>query len=61
MGTDADKEAVRAGDDDSGTGFNASFAAKLYLGRRYVVRLRLYWAWASGQTVIMMTSAGRAG
>ncbi len=45
----------RAGDDDSGTDFNASFAAKLYVGRRYVVRLRLYWAWASGQTAVMMS------
>jgi hypothetical protein len=45
----------RAGDDDSGTGLNAAFEAKLFKGRRYVLRLRLYWSWASGETAVMMT------
>jgi hypothetical protein len=45
----------RAGDDDSGTGLNASFEQKLFKGRRYVLRLRLYWSWASGETAVMMT------
>jgi len=43
-----------AGDDDSGTDRNASFTVKLFKGRRYVLRLRLYWAWASGETAVMM-------
>jgi hypothetical protein len=45
----------RAGDDDSGTDRNAHFEAKLFKGRRYVLRLRLYWAWSSGETAVMMT------
>lgn len=45
----------RAGDDDSGTDFNATFTSKLYKGREYVLRLRLYWSWASGETAVMMT------
>ena len=44
----------RAGDDDSGTDRNARFAVKLYRGRRYVLRLRLYWAWATGESAVMM-------
>jgi hypothetical protein len=41
------------GDDDSGTDRNAQFSVKLYQGRRYVVRCRLYWAGRSGQTAVM--------
>lgn len=40
-------------DDDSGTGLNARLRIRLLAGRRYVVRLRLYWAGGSGQTAIM--------
>jgi hypothetical protein len=43
-----------AGDDDSGTDRNARFGVKLFKGRRYMLRTRLYWAWASGQTAVMM-------
>ena len=43
-----------AGDDDSGTDRNASFTVKLFKGRRYVLRLRLYWSWASGDTAVML-------
>ncbi|MGH3331306.1 MAG: M12 family metallopeptidase [Nocardioidaceae bacterium] len=43
-----------AGDDDSGVDRNASITAKLFQGRRYVVRLRLYWAGESGQTALML-------
>jgi hypothetical protein len=43
-----------AGDDDSGTDRNARLAAKLFQGRRYVLRLRLYWAGESGQTAVML-------
>ncbi len=44
----------RAGDDDSGEDRNAHFRAKLFKGKKYVVRLRLYWAGATGRTAIMM-------
>lgn len=42
-----------AGDDDSGTDRNAQITAKMFRGRKYVVRLRLYWAGKSGSTAIM--------
>jgi hypothetical protein len=42
-----------AGDDDSGVDRNARLSVKLFKGRRYVVRTRLYWAGASGSTAIM--------
>jgi hypothetical protein len=42
-----------AGDDDSGEDRNSRVSAKLFQGRRYVVRVRLYWAGESGQTAIM--------
>lgn len=42
------------GDDDSGSDRNAHLSVKLFQGRRYVVRLRLYWAGASGQTAVML-------
>ena len=41
------------GDDDSGTDRNAQITAKMFQGRKYVVRLRLYWAGGSGDTAIM--------
>lgn len=41
------------GDDDSGTGLNARLRLRLLAGRRYVVRLRLYWAGGSGKSAIM--------
>lgn len=44
----------RAGDDDSGEAYNASIRAKLFRGRRYVVRLRLYYSARAGETVVMM-------
>jgi hypothetical protein len=42
-----------AGDDDSGEDRNSHLTAKLFQGRRYVLRVRLYYAWSSGQTAIM--------
>ncbi|WP_298585033.1 M12 family metallopeptidase [uncultured Kocuria sp.] len=42
-----------AGDDDSGEDRNSSLSAKLFRGRRYVVRVRLAWAGRSGDTAIM--------
>ncbi|WP_207345911.1 M12 family metallopeptidase [Arthrobacter sp. E3] len=40
-------------DDDSGEERNASFNVKLFKGKKYVARLRLYWAGKSGQTTLM--------
>ena len=42
-----------AADDDSGQDRNASCKVKLFKDRRYVARLRLYWAGLSGHTSIM--------
>ncbi|WP_405065006.1 M12 family metallopeptidase [Kribbella sp. NBC_01510] len=42
-----------AGDDDSGEDRNSHLTAKLFQGRRYVLRIRLYYAWSSGQTAVM--------
>lgn len=42
-----------AGDDDSGEDRNSRISAKLFQSRRYVARVRLYWAGESGQTAVM--------
>lgn len=43
-----------AGDDDSGEARNATFETKLFSGREYVLRIRLNYAAASGETAAMM-------
>lgn len=43
-----------AGDDDSGLDYNAKIIARLHRGREYVVRTRLYYAWAQGNGAIML-------
>lgn len=43
-----------AGDDDSGLDRNARLEVKLFQGRKYVLRVRLYYAWATGQSAVMM-------
>lgn len=43
-----------AGDDDSGTNLNARIVARLYQGRRYLLRIRLYSNYASGDTAVML-------
>ena len=43
-----------AGDDDSGEDRNATFRLKLFQGREYVVRVRLYFSQGSGETAVMM-------
>ncbi len=43
-----------SGDDDSGESFNASFSIKLVAGRRYVLRVRLYYSHRAGETALMM-------
>lgn len=42
------------GDDDSGTDFNARIEQKLFKDRRYVLRIRLYYANRQGHTAVMM-------
>jgi hypothetical protein len=43
-----------AGDDDSGTDLNAKINVRLYQGRRYVLRIRLYSQFAAGETGVML-------
>ncbi|MEH0158738.1 M12 family metallopeptidase [Limibacter armeniacum] len=42
------------GDDDSGTDLNANFNVKLFKDRKYVLRIRLYYNFSSGDTAVMM-------
>ncbi len=42
------------GDDDSGTSLNAKITARLVRGRRYVLRIRLYYAEQKGEGALMM-------
>jgi hypothetical protein len=42
-----------AGDDDSGEDRNASISHKLFKGRNYIVRLRLYYPGRTGKTSLM--------
>ncbi len=52
---DVDGEPVYlAGDDDSGTNFNARIENRLMHGRTYYLRLRLYYAHATGQGAVML-------
>lgn len=43
-----------AGDDDSGRDYNSKITVRLHRGREYVVRTRLYYAWAQGSGAIML-------
>ena len=43
-----------AGDDDSGWNRNAWLHLRLYAGRKYALRIRLYYQWASGETAVML-------
>jgi hypothetical protein len=42
------------GDDDSGTDLNASLKIRLYKGRRYVLRIRLYSNFSASETSVML-------
>ncbi len=42
------------GDDDSGFNRNARFTVRLIKGRKYKLRIRLYYNWAEGDTIVMM-------
>ena len=44
----------RTADDDSGEDYNANIRVKLVKGRRYILRIRLYYSWRSGETAVMM-------
>jgi hypothetical protein len=44
-----------AGDDDSGEDRNAKIRQKLFKGRTYHVRLRLYWPGETGMTAVVVT------
>ena len=44
----------RTGDDDSGQAYNASLRVKLFKGREYVLRIRLYYSDQAGETAVMM-------
>jgi hypothetical protein len=43
------------GDDDSGTDLNAKINVRLYQGRRYVLRIRLYSNFAAGEASVMLS------
>lgn len=42
------------GDDDSGEDYNAKFDVKLFSDRKYILRLRLYWAHRKGDFGVLM-------
>ena len=42
------------GDDDGGTDLNASFRVRLVKGRKYVLRIRLYYSSSVGDTAVIM-------
>ena len=43
-----------AGDDDSGTGLNSKIEPRLYPDRKYILRIRMYSQYSSGETGVMM-------
>ena len=43
-----------AGDDDSGWDRNARLQLRLYAGRTYALRIRLYYQWASGDMAVLL-------
>jgi hypothetical protein len=51
---DAGQLRYQAGDDDSGEDRNATLTLKLFQGREYVLRVRLYFSQGSGETAVMM-------
>ncbi|MDH3633637.1 MAG: M12 family metallopeptidase [Gammaproteobacteria bacterium] len=48
------KPRYRVGDDDSGEDFNAYFEERLFAGRTYILRVRLYWQHRRGNFGVMM-------
>ena len=43
-----------SGDDDSGEDYNAHIRSKLFVGKRYILRIRLYYSDRADETTIMM-------
>ena len=43
-----------AGDDDSGWNRNAQLRLRLHAGRKYVLRIRLYYQWAGADTAVLL-------
>lgn len=43
------------GDDDSGWNRNAKLQLRMYANRKYVLRIRLYYQWSSGDTAVLLT------
>ncbi len=41
-------------DDDSGTDYNAKIVQRLMAGKTYILRIRLYYAQATGETAVML-------
>jgi len=50
---DGDLRYVTA-DDDSGEDYNAKIRIRLFKGRHYILRIRLYYSDVPGDTVVMM-------
>ncbi len=42
------------GDDDSGSDRNAKLTTRLRAGRRYILRIRLYWSNVAGDIAVLM-------
>ena len=42
------------GDDDSGTDLNSKIKVRLYQGKRYILRIRLYFNSVAGETSVMV-------
>lgn len=49
----SNEEIYVAGDDDSGEDYNASINVKLYRGKEYILRVRLYYSQRAGETAVM--------
>jgi hypothetical protein len=50
----ATEEIYMAGDDDSGTAYNAMIESRLIKGREYIIRVRLYYAQDEGAGSLMV-------
>ena len=51
---DGANEIYLAGDDDSGSAYNAKITHRLIKGREYILRLRFYYSSQSGDTAVMV-------
>jgi len=48
-----DNTVYLAGDDDSGEEYNANLQVKLFRGKKYILRVRLYYSQRTGETAVM--------